>query len=235
MLTSRLPSFHHSQCPHVLVSSIAFKYVIGLILILVVLSGVPPAKAQLFDGLNDYVATVRHGTFQAFPGRPIGLAVDQAFSGTTWEHFVAQSGEHVVEVNGFITQRLRLNAVDMAADTFRSELREGGPDFLLLMVTQAMVSPDFNAAFEEIDPTVPCSQLSDCSFDQKVEWVAKSFAAFQFNRDGQWRVGDRATLQFLIGPDGESFELVVADSPSFQGLGVYEAIVAMYAGSKLIR
>ncbi|MBS4913303.1 MAG: hypothetical protein KHZ77_03955 [Veillonella sp.] len=51
-------------------------------------------------GYDEYVTTVREGSFNAYPKTPIGDAFDDYFKDGEWKSFKSKDGDRVVEFNG---------------------------------------------------------------------------------------------------------------------------------------
>jgi len=52
---------------------------------------------------NEYLLSVKNGSFTDYPNHPLGEAFENYFSSPKWKYFEADSGEHVVEFTGYCT------------------------------------------------------------------------------------------------------------------------------------
>lgn len=88
------------------------------------------SKSQIEDAVNIVtsdpatVKLVKDGSFQSYPDRTIGDAFDSFFGAPTWQEFTADTGEQVVEFNGYFmymdneTRATVQFVVDLDAGTF---------------------------------------------------------------------------------------------------------------------
>ncbi|WP_047983624.1 hypothetical protein [Ornithinibacillus californiensis] len=58
------------------------------------------ACGSVSSGGNDYISIVQDGAFFDYPDTFVGDAFDDFFIDPTWEYFVSEEDEHIVEFNG---------------------------------------------------------------------------------------------------------------------------------------
>lgn len=79
-------------------SGILKKVVIGVGIVVVLIFGI-----AMFTGSsdnNEYVMSIKGGSFASYPEISIGEAFDNFFSGPKWKHFVSDKGDDIVEFTG---------------------------------------------------------------------------------------------------------------------------------------
>ena len=55
---------------------------------------------NIADNVDPHVLSVKGGTLSNYPNQPIGDSFSEFFDNPTWEYFVADSGEEIVEFSG---------------------------------------------------------------------------------------------------------------------------------------
>ncbi len=172
------------------------------------------------------VSLVKKGTMNGYETTTIGNAFDTSFDNPTWEEFQGEKGERVVQFTGNITQGLHDSAVNEWFTAFGTEsdifTAESYPAFLILSAMQNQIisrlsEEDYSALYEE------SNQGDQLSAYQSVSEICKLFLKRHY-----WKVGDSVQVQWIVTPDGESFNLTSLASNSWKGYKADLIISAIY-------
>lgn len=101
-------------------------------------------------GYDEYVTSVREGSFKSYPNIAIGDAFDQYFDDGEWKSFKSKDGERVVEFNGVTEGRkkdlkVKIQFIIYKDDTFKIHYvswdgKSVGPLLYMAMIDDIMDS-----------------------------------------------------------------------------------------------
>jgi hypothetical protein len=189
---------------------------------------------------NSDVSLVKDGTMNGYETTTIGKAFEASFDDTKWEGFESKKGERVVQFTGKISKDLH-NSV---TDEVRQQLK-GLQDFQAFQAKLNLFQPavekfggDKSNYFQKLNKKYGC-ELNRVNYAGGViAWspeCKKEETTFQYMDevidaflDESWKAGEAVEAQWIVTPDGKTFNLSHMGSAAWQGVTFDNILAAIY-------
>ncbi len=215
--------------------------VVGYLLVAVVLSVVFSLVGSFSGFGNSDVSIVKNSTMNGYPNTTVGKAFEASFDNTTWEAFESKKGERVVQFTGKISRDLHNTVVN----NLRGQM-QGLPDYQVVKVKLSLLQSAIetlggieNRFFKDLNRKYDCKLehmnlaggvfafLPEC---QDEETMTKYMdEAIEKYLDVLWEPGEPVEVQWIVSPDGESFNITHMGSASWEGVELKTILNMIYS------
>jgi len=146
---------------------------------------------------------VKDGTMNGYQTTTVGAAFDASFSNPKWTEFKGDKGERVVEFTGGISKAVLLDLIGNLAKK---------PNIQNSYAQAMLPEPEYQQLYEGAsgEGTTPDNEVYQILFDAALNKV----------------VGQKASFQWVVTPDGKSFSLIYLDND------VWGALVVPYGADR---
>lgn len=158
------------------------------------------------------IPLVKEGTMPGYETTTIGKAFESSFDNPKWESFKGKKGERVVQFTGNISKNLHDSVIGEISQNIPDSSKMSG-FYMYLDRLYGVKSQSLQNLFTK------CPDLGEPLTPQCKE-------AIDYVLNELWKVGTPVEAQWIITPDGKSFNLTHMASAAWEGL-TFEAILAV--------
>ena len=187
------------------------------------------------------IKLVKNSTMASFQTTTVGNAFDATFDKPKWEEFKGKKGERVVQFKGKISQNLHNDVTGEIREQFKNMDKSQKYQFRFKFFQAAVEKFGGNKSsyFNKLNQKYDCKELEQKSFSGGMfAYVPECDDKANVNKyfdetindflNETWKTGTPVTVQWIITPNGESFNIAYMGSVAWEGLAYENILEAIY-------
>ena len=160
------------------------------------------------------IALVKNATMKSFQTTTVGNAFDASFDEPKWEEFKGKKGERVVQFRGNISQDLHNTAVKALLGRDPSQVNE-------------VNALNYVNIYSDIVMKIGVKKAEELG-KGKNNMGAMAIIIQEFANNHHWVPRTPVVVQWIISPNGDSFQLNSMGSEAWEGIELIEILKIIY-------